>query len=70
MFVRLKIALLYCARIIGTLNSYLLLSLVFFLVLVPLGVLFRLFGNPIADTSEGKTLWMDRPETYDLEKPF
>lgn len=62
------------AELLGTFNSRLILSLVFYLFLTPLALLYRVFNrNPLAlkPGRESKTLFVSRDHTYskaDFEK--
>lgn len=55
---------------LGLLNSVFILTIFFFLLVVPLGILFRLFGKSILKTHDAETLWTGRDEAVQLNKPF
>ena len=65
------------ARILGTVNSKLILTLLFYLVLTPIALLSRLFrSSPVIRTPEGTkrdTYWNRREKQFerdDFEKPW
>lgn len=65
------------ARVIGTVNSKLLLTIIFYLVLTPIAVLYRLLrGSPlqtIEETNQDHSYFIEREETYsasDFENPW
>lgn len=59
----------YFSRIVGAINSRILLSVLFLTVLTPVGLLMRLFANPL--NSEGKdSYWVSRSQPSDLERQF
>jgi len=51
-------------------NAFILLTLVFFLVVLPVGLLFRLFGKSVIRPSSADSLWTPRPPETSPEKPF
>ncbi|MCB0620689.1 MAG: hypothetical protein KDC43_15845 [Saprospiraceae bacterium] len=61
-------------RILGWVNSRLILSVIFYLVLLPIGWLFRFFQkDPLSLKSRRETYFTDRNHTYtaeDLSKPW
>lgn len=60
--------------VLGWINTRILLSIVYFLFVSPIAILFRLFGNdPMALKGEGKSIYVWREHTYrpeDLENPW
>lgn len=62
------------ATILGKVNGLVLLSLVFFLFLLPLGLFYRLFSsNPLFLKNESDSLFVERNLTYtpeELENPW
>lgn len=58
------------AGVIGRINTLLLLTLLYILVLTPVGILSRLLGkNPIAQPVDG-SMWVERKEEENLERQF
>ena len=58
------------AQTLARINSYLMLTLVFVLAVIPIGVLFRLFGRSIARALPGGSRWVERESDHDPERPF
>lgn len=62
------------ASVLGWFNSKVLLTLIFYLIVTPVGLLFRLFGNdPLLLKDNKKSVYTFREHTYvkeDLENPW
>jgi hypothetical protein len=61
---------LWFARTLATINSYLLLTILFFLVVVPLGLFYSLTGRAVTRLPSGPTLWTPCSRETDPERPF
>lgn len=58
------------AHALGAVNTYVLLSIFFVLVITPMGFLFRLFGKGIVNKRPAGSSWMASADDNDMEKPF
>lgn len=58
------------ARLIGTVNTSILLFLLFFFVLTPTGLIMRLFRKSVFSRKESGSLWNKRSEEENLERQF
>lgn len=58
------------AKMIATVNTFVLLSIVFLLVITPLGLLRRLFGHNPLKAAPKHASWIPRQEPEDLERQF
>ena len=59
------------ARFLAITNSYILLTIVFFLVITPISILYRIFGKPaMYNSPRRETFWIKRSINSSLEKPF
>jgi hypothetical protein len=71
MIQRLKNLWMQAAVGLGRINSAILLSLLFFFVLTPIGLLLRLLGrSPLASPPTGSSLWHPIDDESDARKPF
>ena len=65
---------MYIGEALGWLNTRIILSLVFFLVVTPIGLLMRLFGRSPIETAKRDSYWTDvEPHSYGdrhVEKQF
>jgi hypothetical protein len=50
----------YIAGIIGTFQSRILLTIFYFVILLPAGIIFRIFKDPLKIKSPLKTAWIDK----------
>ncbi len=55
---------------LAEINTRILLTVVFFLIITPIGLLFRLFGKSLLAAHHPETLWTKRPLESDPGKPF
>lgn len=62
--------LLSGARFIGVVNTTLLLVVVFFLVLTPIGFVIRLLKGSQLNAGEGMSGWCPREAEHDMERQF
>lgn len=51
-------------------NSTIILTFLFFMVLTPLGLLYRLFGKSVLAIRANETSWVRRHKSTPLDKPF
>lgn len=58
------------AKMIAMVNAFILLSLVYLLVITPLGLLRRLMGHNPLKASQIHASWIQRQEPEDLERQF
>jgi len=58
------------ARFLAITNSYILLTIVFFLVITPISILYRIFGKPAFYIPGRETFWIKRSVDSSFEKPF
>ncbi len=58
------------AKALGTANTYVLMFIVFFIAITPIGLIMRLFGkSPIRKSRNKHTFWLDKPEiSSDIER--
>jgi hypothetical protein len=66
---------LMLAKVLGYINSRILLSIIFFLILTPIALLMRLLGKPqfVKKAQAQQSLFVSRNHLYnrqDLEQPF
>lgn len=61
---------LSAAKMIAMVNTYVILSVLFLLVITPLGLLRRLFGHNPLKASQKHASWIPRQEPEDLERQF
>ena len=57
-------------RVLGKINSVMLLTAVFAVIILPIGMLFRLFGNSPLKRRQGSSSWVVRAEESRFDKPF
>ena len=59
------------ARTLARINAYILLTLIFVLAVVPVGLLFQLFGRSIVtQASNRNSRWEGRENDHDPKRPF
>ena len=62
------------AEVLGWINTRIILGLVFFLIILPVGLLMRLFNDPMRRTTDADTLSYrvasHPPKKENMEKPF
>jgi hypothetical protein len=61
------------SHILGAINSRIILSAIFFVVLTPLALIYKLMGNKIYSKPKGESYFTDRDHKYsarDLEKSW
>lgn len=59
--------------VVGTINAHLILSLVFFVVLLPTALLYRLFNKDPLNLKKGNTAFINRDKLYeaaDFDNPW
>lgn len=58
------------AGLMAVVNTYILLSLLFFLVITPVGLIMRMFGKSVFAYSDLQSHWKERSDEEDLERQF
>jgi hypothetical protein len=58
------------ARLIGTVNTYILLFVLFICVLTPTGLVMRLFKKDLFSQPSSNSGWIKRSDKEDLERQF
>ncbi len=53
-------------RLIGRMNTFIMLSLIYFLIITPVGIIRRIFR----ESSPFNTYWIKREHKIDLERQF
>jgi len=57
-------------KIIGTINTYIILSIVFFLLVTPLGIIMRLIMKNPFQKGDEESYWIRIDEKNDMERQF
>ncbi len=57
-------------KALGTVNTYIILTLVFIFVVTPIGLLKRLLGKDFLRDNPPGSLWIERKGKEDLERQF
>lgn len=57
-------------RVIGTINTYIILTIIFFFVITPIGIIKRIFKSDFLKYNPEGSLWVRRKEGEDLERQF
>lgn len=57
-------------KVLELTNTYLLLSLVYFLTIIPLSIILRIAGKTITANTDYETYWIERPPDSSPERPF
>jgi hypothetical protein len=58
------------ARLVGTANTYILLSALFICVMVPTGLVMRIFKKDLFSNPSANSGWIKRSDKEDLERQF
>lgn len=60
----------FFAAMLARLNTAILLTFFYFVVITPLALIMRLFGRSVLRGGDTPSLWLERSGEVDLERPF
>ncbi len=70
MLEKIKNGWLKVSHILAVINSYILLSIIFFLVITPIGIIYRIFHKSILRKQPAESFRIKRSTETELERPF